>query len=278
MVHRALVAVLFLASAACGTGQTPAQAAGQAAAPPSSGVTPPAAAQASPHGAAGAVQTVSGEVVETIDSGGYTYARLRGPGGADTWVAAAEMPIEKGVTLAATVSVTMENFHSRTLNRDFPVVHFVSGVTLNGLAVASNAEAATVGRTPDPAQPMMSSHGAAGGSPQAGTDALIAPIPPAPGGLSVAQVWQQRASLSGKPIVVRGKVVKANYEIMGTNWYHVQDGSGALDAGTHDLTVTSPDRVGVGDVVTVSGPVSLDKDFGAGYAYDVIVEGARLTK
>ncbi|MEZ5291110.1 MAG: hypothetical protein R2745_08515 [Vicinamibacterales bacterium] len=277
MVNRALVAVLLLATAACGTGQTPAQAAG-AAAPASSPAAAPDAAQASPHGAAGAVQTVSGEVVETIDSGGYTYARLRGAGGADTWVAAAEMPIEKGVTLAATVSVTMDNFHSRTLNRDFPVIHFVSGVTLNGLAVASNAEADSVGRTPNDSQPMMSSHGSAGGSPKAETDALIARVPPAPGGLTVVQVWQQRTSLSGTPVVVRGKVVKANYEIMGTNWYHVQDGSGALDAGTHDLAVTSPDHVSVGDVVTVSGPVTIDKDFGAGYAYAVIVEGARLTK
>jgi hypothetical protein len=50
------------------------------------------------------------------------------------------------------------------------------------------------------------------------------------------------------------------------------------DAGTHDLTVTSRDRVAVGDIVTISGPITLGKDFGAGYAYDVMVEGATIRK
>jgi hypothetical protein len=34
----------------------------------------------------------------------------------------------------------------------------------------------------------------------------------------------------------------------------------------------------VGDVVVVKGTVRLDKDFGAGYAYPVIVEDAKITK
>ena len=53
---------------------------------------------------------------------------------------------------------------------------------------------------------------------------------------------------------------------------------GDLEAGTHDLTVTSGDRASVGDVVTISGPTALGKDFGAGYAYDVMVERASIRK
>jgi hypothetical protein len=40
--------------------------------------------------------------------------------------------------------------------------------------------------------------------------------------------------------------------------------------------VTTDAVVKNGDVVTVTGVVSVDKDFGAGYAYPVIIEGAKL--
>ena len=70
--------------------------------------------------------------------------------------------------------------------------------------------------------------------------------------------------------------MKSNPEIMGTNWLHIQDGSGTADARTNDLTVTTSDSAKVGDVVTVTGTLATKKDFGAGYAYDAIVEKATL--
>ena len=261
------------------------------AAPAQSGTTAPAASAApAPAGAgtggssvASDRATVSGVVAETLNAGGYTYARLTGPDG-ETWVATGEMPIEKGARLTASVSVAMQNFHSRTLNRDFPQIYFVQQVTLNGVNVASNADAAaaagvgTGAASPGVDWPAMANSHDADAVPAAEAPTLIAKVDPAPGGLTVLQVWQTRADLSGKSVTVRGRVVKANYEIMGSHWYHIQDGTGDPEAGTHDLTVTSNDRVSVGDVVTIAGPISLGKDFGAGYAYDVIVERAAIRK
>jgi len=303
-MHRSAIVLLALAAAACGSPSSSATVpAATATDAPASGAAKPAdhlpgggpagapagmpAVESSASAALdGGDQAVSGVVAETLNSGGYTYVRLTGPKG-DTWVAASEMPIEKGAKMAATVSVVMQNFHSRTLNRDFPQIFFVTNVSLNGVAVASNEDAAAAAGMPAAggAPSLVGSHGGSGtpvapmgGSPNAGTTALVAKVDPAPGGLTVFQVWEKRASLSGKPVVVRGRIVKANYEIMGSNWYHVQDGSGDLDAGTHDLTVTSSDRANVGDVVTISGPISLGKDFGSGYAYDVMVEKASIRK
>ena len=54
----------------------------------------------------------------------------------------------------------------------------------------------------------------------------------------------------------------------------MQDGTGA--AGTNDLTVTTDATTTVGAVVTVRGVLALDKDVGAGYKYDVLVENAAL--
>jgi len=55
---------------------------------------------------------------------------------------------------------------------------------------------------------------------------------------------------------------------------HIQDGT---KEGDHfDLTVTTQVYVNAGDIVTFEGVVALDKDFGAGYFYDVIMEEAEI--
>ena len=74
---------------------------------------------------------------------------------------------------------------------------------------------------------------------------------------------------------IRAKVAKFSPEIMGTNWLHLQDGTGA--AGTNDLTITSAATAKVGDTVLVKGVVTTNKDFGFGYKYDVIIEKADVT-
>jgi hypothetical protein len=115
--------------------------------------------------------------------------------------------------------------------------------------------------------------------PMPATDAApvdLAGIAKADGGKTVAEVFAGKDALAGKPVTVRGKVVKANSGIMGKNWIHVRDGSGS--DGTNDLTVTTTTaQPHVGDTVLVTGPVSLNKDFGMGYQYDVIVEDAQVT-
>ncbi len=94
-------------------------------------------------------------------------------------------------------------------------------------------------------------------------------IAKAEGGKTVEEVFTEKDALADQRITVRGKVVKVNPNIMGTNWVHVRDGSGA--EGSNDLTVTTnsplPD---VGETVLVVGTVTLDKDFGMGYPYAVM--------
>jgi hypothetical protein len=94
---------------------------------------------------------------------------------------------------------------------------------------------------------------------------------------TVAEVWSQRSALKEKSVTLRGKVVKFNPGIMGKNWVHVRDGSGTAGK-DNDLTITTDDQTAVGEVVLVKGTVRVDKDFGAGYAYPVIVENAKLSK
>jgi len=93
----------------------------------------------------------------------------------------------------------------------------------------------------------------------------------------VEELFTQKTGLKDKAVTVKAQVVKFSPGIMGRNWIHLRDGSGKADKNTHDVTVTTQDDVKVGDVVTIKGTVKLDRDFGAGYAYPVIIEDAKVS-
>ena len=103
----------------------------------------------------------------------------------------------------------------------------------------------------------------------------VGKIDPVDGGQTIASIYGHKAALASHRVAVRGKVVKVNDGILGKNWLHIQDGTGSAD--TNDLTVTTADTVAKGDVVVVRGTVSLDKNFGAGYAYPVMIEDAQVS-
>ena len=196
-----------------------------------------------------------------MNSGGYTYVRLKS-GADEVWIAGPEFDAKVGEQVSVALDMPMKDFQSKTLNRTFPILYFVSDVARNGQPV---------GAQPRPAAPaLMNSHNASAAA------APVEKMTPPAGGFAIADVFARKTSLSGKPVTVRGKVVKFNGGIMDRNWLHIQDGSGSADAHDDDLTITTDAAVKVGDVVTVTGMVGTGKDFGAGYAYDVIVERATV--
>jgi DNA/RNA endonuclease YhcR with UshA esterase domain len=93
---------------------------------------------------------------------------------------------------------------------------------------------------------------------------------------TVSEIMSMGSGLRGKTVLVRGKVVKYNADIMGKNWIHLRDGTGSVEKETNDVLVTTSGSAKLGDIITVSGAVSTDKDFGAGYAYKVLIEDATL--
>jgi hypothetical protein len=250
----------FVAGAACSKQAEPPAAAanaGSAVVPASQSATP---AGMPPMGAQAAVETISGEVAETMDASNYTYLRVKSARG-DVWVATAKVPVKVGEKVVVPLESEMRDFHSASLKRDFPVIYFVTGISREG----------------EPAPPPMAvAHGmgSAPAAPQA--PVKVEPVAPPAGGSSIADVWANRATLAGKTVTVRGTVVKFNGGILDRNWLHLQDGSGKAADGTNDITVTTDAVAKVGDVVTVTGTVVLDKDFSAGYAYPLMLEKAKI--
>jgi len=208
------------------------------------------------------IQTVTGEVVETMDAASYTYVRVN-TGSDEIWAAAGQFQVAVGDRVTFTLETPMENFHSDTLDRDFPIIYFASFITREG----------EEGQT----QPMMAAgHPPVTGAEHASDQITSQPIEAAEGGMTVAELWTGRAGLAGSTVTVRGRVVKFNGGILGTNWLHLQDGSGNAADGTNDITVTTQATAVVGDVVTATGTLVVDQDFGAGYTYAVMVKDAAV--
>jgi len=88
--------------------------------------------------------------------------------------------------------------------------------------------------------------------------------------ITIEKLFADKKSYAGKVIKVKGQVTKYNAGIMGKNWVHIQDGSEYRD--NFDLTITTDVAVSVGETVTFEGKISLDKDFGYGYVYNVLME------
>ena len=97
-------------------------------------------------------------------------------------------------------------------------------------------------------------------------------------GYTVAELFAKAANLNNQKVTVQGQVVKISRNIMGRNWIHLQDGTGDPMKNTHDLVVTSSALVEKGTVVSLEGVLAADKDFGAGYRYEVIIEQAVIVK
>jgi ribosomal protein S17 len=210
-----------------------------------------------------ASQGKAGTVIETMNTGGYTYVQVD-TGSEKIWAAAPEFEVKVGDNVAIPEGMPMPNYHSKTLNRDFDVVYFVPAVMVGGAETLMGAS--TGGQMPS-GHPNIQA--------PLTEDIDLSGIVKAEGGKTIAEVFAGKTELVGQQVTIRGKVVKFNPGIMEKNWIHLQDGSGA--EGSNDLTITTDAMAKVGDQVLVSGILTADKDFGYGYKYDLIIEDGQIT-
>jgi hypothetical protein len=207
---------------------------------------------------------VRGEVLETMNSGGYTYVFMD-TGQDQRWVAALETTVEVGDVVQTDPGMVMTGFTSKTLDRTFNAIYFVSG--LENLSRGTQPAAQATGELP-------------AGHPDISSDApatAAAAVEAYEDGMDIAYVYANTDQLAGNEITLRGKVVKYNPGILGWNFIHIQDGSGDAAAGNNDLIVTTKASTAVGETIVLTGNIVLDKDFGAGYSYPVLLEDARIT-
>jgi phenylpyruvate tautomerase PptA (4-oxalocrotonate tautomerase family) len=198
------------------------------------------------------VHKVTAEVV--IQTSNYTYI-LVSEDDRETWIAIGKREVEEGKSYYYEPGIEMNNFVSKELKRTFPSILFVDKFSDQPIIAKITMADSLKGK-------------------QAATPKDGVKVEPAKGGITIAELYANRDSYAGKTIKIRGEVVKYSPDIMKTNWVHIQDGTNSN--GSFDLTITTGDVTKLGDVVTFEGTVTLKKDFGAGYYYEVIVENAKM--
>jgi hypothetical protein len=192
-------------------------------------------------------------IKEVLQTSNYTYLHVK----VDTslqWLAVPSMKADVGDTCYYTGGLLMPDFTSRELRKTFASIIFLEGV----------------GKTPEvtqKAQMIVPEHGT-----KTKPGKLDINVVPEPGGTTIEELFMNKESYNGKVVKIRGQVVKFKPDIMGKNWAHLQDGTAFGEK--YDLTVTLRDTVTIGKVVTFESKVTLNKDFGSGYFFEVILEDA----
>lgn len=200
---------------------------------------------------AGAAAATDHQVVveEVLHTEKYSYLSVSE--GEDTyWIAIPKSEVAVGDNLIYRGGLKKQNFLSKEYNRVFETLYLVSDIRKMG----SQGSAMAGGAMPE------------------GHPAIDPPtnITPASGAITIGELSGHPKKYEGKTVMVTGKVIKVNPMIMNRNWIHLQDGTGD----NYDLTVTTAENIPLGAIVTVEGTIALNKDFGAGYRYDLIMEGA----
>ena len=188
------------------------------------------------------------KIVKTISSGGYTYMKVNDKKNT-YWVAMTQRNVKVGDSIYFSEQGWMKNFKSKTLNRTFDNILFAADIS------ASKRSSKLEDIKPNI---LTSSYK------KAGT-------------ITVAELFKNRSKYANKSITIRAKVTKVSTGIMKRNWVHVEDGSRFqnMDDIVFTSTGATPKK---GDIVSATGTVIIDKDFGYGYFYPVIIEKSSFKK
>ncbi len=188
-------------------------------------------------------------VLEVIQVTEYTYLRVK-ENDKEYWIAAPKADIKVGTLINFNQSMEMKNFESKDLKRKFDIILFVD-----------NLEAKLgVGSMNQPMKPNIEKENFN--------------IEKAAGGIKIAELFANPKMYENKIVKIKGKVVKVNADIMNKNWIHIQDGTSFKD--DFDLTVTSDQIAAKDEIITVTGKIILNKDFGYGYSYKILMEDAKI--
>jgi len=195
-------------------------------------------------------------VKEVLQASGYTYVLVE-EASKEYWMAVSKIEVKAGDKVYYENAMEMKDFESKELNKVFDKILFVDFASKEPIKAKSKKEDA-ISHTKSNMERLLDS----------------IKISPIEGGLSIAELYENAEKYKNKEVLVSGQVVKVNMEIMDRNWVHIMDGTKAGDKS--DLTFTTKEVVKIGDTVNFKGTLALDREFGAGYVYPLIVEGAVL--
>jgi hypothetical protein len=198
-------------------------------------------------------------VLEILQVSSYSYLRVMDENDVK-WLAVPTVDAEVGDTLYYKGGMEMFDFESKEMNRTFDVVIFLQ----------------SIGKTPDLDKKSAFTHSSSDFEKQEvekpSNEKLALNLEPVDGAITIAELFKNKKKYEGKLVRIKGQVTKYNAKVMSKNWIHLQDGTEYK--GDYDLTLTTSAETLVGDTILIEGKVYLDKDFGYGYFYKLIIENA----
>jgi len=208
-----------------------------------------------------------GTVTEILYAGKYIYLKIK-EGNSEKWLATYKKIIGK-VSLGDKIQYyggfEVTNFESKTLGKKFRRILFISKASRFG------------GKLKDfKSMPADEYHKRVMESAKAMKPPKEGEIKKPEGGLTIGEIYSKLDEINKKEIILRGKVIKINRNILGKNWLTLSDGTGK--APDNVLTVVTKEDTEVGKIVTVKGKVRKNVDLGAGYKYKVLLDDAEILK
>ncbi|MCF8272395.1 MAG: GW dipeptide domain-containing protein [Flavobacteriaceae bacterium] len=198
-------------------------------------------------------------VKEILPTANYTYLQVL-EGEKNFWIAVNNSDAKVGETYFYVGGLLKENFESKALNRIFDELYLVGNLVSSNHGNQLNSN--NVNHENDSKSKSIVSN------------SIKPNIVTQKGSIKISEIVSNSKKYEGKTIQIDGECTKINVGIMGKNWIHLKDGS----KDDYDLVITSDELVSVGSVVTIKGDVVLNKDFGSGYKYDLIIENGVLVK
>jgi len=195
-------------------------------------------------------------VNEILPTANYTYLNVT-EGEKTFWIAVSSTNAEVGGTYFYVGGLFKNNFESKALNRVFDELYLVGNLVSSkhgeqaGTVTANNSEVKELAAKSEKIH-----------------------ITPQKGSIKISEIVDNQKKYEGQTVQIDGECTKINIGIMGKNWIHLKDGS----KDDFDLVITSDEMIDVGSVVTIKAQVVLNKDFGAGYTYDLILENGAIVK
>lgn len=214
----------------------------------------------------GSGQTLNDEfhtvvVNEVLPTERYVYLNVT-EAGEHFWIATRKQEIKKGETYYYRGGLLKTDFESKEYNRVFDRMILVSNLV-------TEDHAKNAAKLPVPS-PIASEVSAQKEDIPTHTEKTVVHK----GTLKISELVKDPKKYEGHTVQISGKCVKINPNIMDRNWIHIQDGS----KNDFDLVVTSSTFVPEGSTITVRAVVGLNRDFGAGYRYDLILENGTIVQ
>jgi hypothetical protein len=196
-------------------------------------------------------------VKEVLQATRYEYLKVE-EGKELFWIAVRKQDVKIGETYYYKRALLKTNFESKEHNKLFEKIYLVTNLVQadnhgndNAVATKTNISEMKIS-TSEPDKKIVKNNTKIDQE----------------GSITIAELVENYKKYEGKTVQISGKCVKVNANIMGRNWIHIKDGS----KDDYDLVITSDTFVTEGSTITVKATVSLNKDFGAGYIYDLILE------